>query len=41
MRSTFIVLGKLMGLLIFYIVIAGVGYFLATVGSWLPRGAFE
>jgi hypothetical protein len=41
MRSTFIVLGKLMGLLIFYVVIAQVGYFLATIGSWLPRGAFK
>ena len=41
MRSTFIVLAKLMGLVIFYLVIAVIAYSLATVGTWLSRGGFE
>ena len=41
MRSTFIVLGKLMGLLMFYIVIAGIGYSLPTIAISLSKGIFE
>lgn len=38
MRNTFIVLGKLMGLLMLYIVIAGIGYFLPSIAASLPKG---
>lgn len=41
MRNTFIVLGKLMGLLILYIVIAGIGYFLPIIATSLPKGISE
>lgn len=41
MRSTFIVLGKLMGLLMFYIVIAGIGYSIPAIATSLSKGTSE